>query len=263
VRIESSNATRQVLGDLTNCEGRTNPDGKFKGIKEAATVHPKVSDAVGLCKEGSIAPSKLPEAQSKLIVDLDAHVIEPVGARKEATIAREKLSDAIGFATPTKRYGDIANECGEGKTIEMRASPPAWPVQSPSSKLKVCEDRAASLPPTPREALPHPEMSNVMHVKPALRKVPTNFTERINQQRSLSCPSLGRKEDTKIKFAEQLQEASSPPKWYMDWLANDECGLSGRRERKVQPVKLRELSPRRVHEPREVRESKIEHSRWR
>lgn len=246
VRIESSTATRQVLGDLTNCESRTNPDGKLKGMREAATPHPKVSDAVGLNNGGPIVPSNLPEAGA---------------ARKVATITQEKLSDAIGFATPTKRYGDIATECGEGQTIEMKAALPAWPALSPASRLKVCEDRSASLPPTPT--------SNVVHVKPALRKVPTNFTERSNLQRSLSCPVLGRKEDTKIKFAEQLQEASSPPKWYMDWLANDESGLSGRRERKVQPVKLRELSPRRVHEPREViqprevKEAKADHARWR
>jgi len=221
-----SNTTRQVLGDLTNCEGRKHPDGKVKDTKGAVLAHSKFPDAVGACRDAPIVHARLPEA---------------VEACKEATIAHAKLPEAVAFETPTKRCGDVATDYAVCESIEIRASPPVWAAQSPSYRLTSCENRADSLPPTPT---PH-----VLNVKPALRKVPTNFTERIIQQRSLSCPLLGRKDDTKIKFADQLQEAASPPKWYLDWLSNDETALSGRREAKVQPVKLRELSPRRVHEP--------------
>jgi hypothetical protein len=171
---------------------------------------------------------------------------------KEAAILSAKLPEAAAFETPTKSFGDATNDCiGDVETSEIKPSPPVvQPLQSPSFRLVSAESRSDPL-------------LGIAHLKPALRKVPTNFTERINQQRSLSCPPLSRNNDPKIKFAEQLTEASSPPKWYLDWLENDAAAAASRRAAQVQPLKLRPLSPRRVREVKEKEVKEAGLARWR
>jgi kinesin family protein C2/C3 len=108
-----------------------------------------------------------------------------------------------------------------------------------------------------------PSISSDKRVKSVLRKVPSNVTERAS-----SCPARTQSVNIsgrRIKFADQLQEAASPPRWYLDWLSESEAAAAtaGRADVKVAPLKGREISPRRKPETRDWTSRDTEPPRWR
>jgi len=152
----------------------------------------------------------------------------------------------VSLQTPTKTCGDVVNDCGDVEVALVQT--PVLPIQASHHNGGDEIERSCC------------------GVKSVLRKVSTNFTERSNQ-RSASCPPLGvRRDASRIKFADQLQEACSPPKWYLDWLESEAtASASGRGDVRIQPLKSREISPRRKRDARDAtaQSRDSEPPRWR
>lgn len=235
-RTESNSTTRQPLTDLTNHEDKIQGDGKTTLAKmlEVNTV---------------VDPAK----KTTNTMNLFGLAMDPEAAAAENNSILE---------TPVKQSGESGSPPADANSNGVHPSPQPSPIavaQSPLVRLRIAADEAMEVNARPVRA---------SSVKPILRKIPTNFTERLAQHRSASCPTFGgsRLHETRIQFAEQLQEASSPPKWYFgyrEWL--DSGDISGRRDReaKAQSLVGRDMSPRRKREVRDAVQTESGIPRWR
>jgi len=177
---------------------------------------------------------------------------------EDRLVTEDKLKERLGTDGKVKETPEA--EC-KTKEVTPEMPKPTAVLETPTKMLPEVEIDPADIEVEVKDwvtgddepvvaVLAQPARSSVPGpVKGVLRKVPTNFTEQ-SQQRSSSCPHFGIRSDPRIRWSDTLQEASSPPKWYLEYLEADLFDKSGGRSAaKVKPSQqIREISPRRKRE---------------